>query len=509
MKKTLLGYLNRSENLFLLGFSYIVYSMTYGLAYNNVIYNHDSVSRIYVTDAVGIHLQSGRPMRDIFEIFPAIGTMSSALMYLLTFIMIFLNIFILVKLFDLKDNISRYLVAITCITFPITAIYWGYGNDVWIYSFALAIASLSTYLAAREKYKTVVIAMIVFLATYQAMLSYAVTLYLMYEMYQMCTAKGNLKRFVKGMIAMVIGAIAYYVLIKILIVVTGETMTTYLNADSIGVKSILENLPLTIKFAYKKFFILISGYQPYLMTGIISKVFVGFIVLVLLLLPLLYPKLKIKKNLVLYFASLVLLPIFLQASTIVTNISLYRSEFGMLAFFIFVIIIGYSYNHEPNFKFIRYITLVLIILFAYTNYYAVNEMFTKIIKKNDINENIAATMYMDLQKTTNFTSDDPIAMCGNFSLNDNISWAENDTDYLMNDYLFTAEPNVYWDNLSPGAEIDRYKLEIESIFRTAGYNVSVVDGKCDTDTEYYPKDGYINQRPDGVYEINIGPVEAD
>lgn len=120
------------ENSIIIFISVLTYFLTYGQGLSGYIYNYDSVNRIFETESFTTFLSSGRPLRYVLEIFPGIGTMSPYLMFILTYSALIFTIYVLYNIFDIVKLSSKLAISAIVITFPILAVYWSFGNDIWI-----------------------------------------------------------------------------------------------------------------------------------------------------------------------------------------------------------------------------------------------------------------------------------------------------------------------------------------------------------------------------------------
>lgn len=181
-----------------------------------------------------------------------------------------------------------------------------------------------------------------------------------------------------------------------------------------------------------------------------------------------------------------------------------RIDFGILVIILGLLIFGLKVIGNIN---LQRTVICISTLFAFLNIFVINEMFTIVIEKNTLDEQIANQIYIDLQQETEYTRNDFIAVCGSFQENQSVDFQRDISPYFGNSFIFRIEPTIFWNNLAPGEETEDYLEEIKAIFKHVGYNVNVVSSNCANYEQEYPKQKYIVKN-DNVYEIYLSQINT-
>lgn len=127
MKKKFDNYFNETPKLTLLVMCFIIFMFTYGLVFNQMTFNHDSVARTFS----GLWYQAnGRFLREPITDLLAFGTYNPIINSFYLFASFYATTIIQSKLFDVKSLFTKVLLFAANVTYPVFAIYWGYDNDM-------------------------------------------------------------------------------------------------------------------------------------------------------------------------------------------------------------------------------------------------------------------------------------------------------------------------------------------------------------------------------------------
>lgn len=494
---------NKKQTIILAATSLVLMVAAYGMVSNQYIFNHDSINRIYTTETFGTYLASGRPLRDILEVFPAFGTMYPQLMFIYLYITFVVNALLIYKLFDIQSLTEKLLILVVTISSPILAIYWAYGNDIWMYSLGLCIATLSVIYCVKQKPLGIIICTVLFLSDYQAILSYAVTLYVVYEMREAIRGAANASRIMKSFGWMICGAILYFVLLKAILLIFSVSLVGYMNADQIGVKTIIINIPRNIYYSYIEFLRLITGQHLYINATLVNRL-LSPLILIIMLIPYFNPKLKSnKRNAYIYSILFLLFPLFANAALFATNVSFMRSDFALTSILIMTVVfvaefqLSLAYNR---------ILIAIILIFSINNIVTINNMNNYIMKKNNLDIELATAIYIDLISETSYKQADSLHFCGNITTNENVEFNLEMLPYLGSSFIYSPYPSYFWENAYAESEKELAAQKYEAMYKFIGINVNVIYDKCEPHSISYPQDGYIVERENDVFDIYLSVV---
>ncbi len=478
----------KDKKLWFVIISLLIFIFINGEVLTTQVYNGDGVARSY---NVMNNLTAGRFMRKPLSVLLSYGTVSPLNQAGLTYLFMVLSTWTLVKLFDVKSLFKSILIFVIIASYPMFAIFWWYSNDIIHYSLCLFLSVLAIYNLSKNTLKSKVIAIslvVVVLGVYQAFLSVITGLFLGYNLWQLHKQeKLDLKKVVIDFLLLVLAAAIYFVVLQVLLVVYGVDMTEYRGADTIGVVSIIKNIPHSIVISYIDFTKYILGIGTVFGS---SYNFLVVNVLIYLSLPLtLIQYIRERKSIVTITTMTIgflLIPIFVNSHVFLTSEILDYTVFGYLISYLIAVIFWCELTKSSN------IVWILIIISCYLNIGQVQQMLHFEVAKTELTEQVATNIIMDIVSLDEYTNQDEIVMCGLISDNENISYA-NPTNFEIEQRLYNEGP------LTPVFLQQKFTYVASQI----GYQLNVpkeTDYDCSQvdNNPSYPKTGYITQSDDKI-----------
>lgn len=486
-----------SSNRYILLISFLVYSSVYSKAASHLIYNHDSVSRVITSVYIDENrISLGRPLREFVDYFVWAIATKPLFMFAVLFVSLMILSYQIIKLLKIENNHNKLAITLLVILFPINAIYWSYGTDVFVYIWFMSIATSSISALYNQKYLRAIILTILYLSGYQAILSFATGLIFILSVKEMYIGEFQIREFLKKVLVIALAMACYFLILNLLLIVFKQDLTSYLGANSIGILSIINAFPMMLVEAYYKFWLVLTGQHEFF-----SYSFLSTINAVLLIIAFIIP-LKFVKQKGWYILSLLLSPIFFYTAMIITSVGLNRTDYGILTIYIFSFLS--LLNTKSLLKRIN-LPLIFISIYIVVNIHVINTMFSIQIEKNELDSNIAQTIYSDLEHQEEFVVNSSVAFCGNLFDNPDLSWTTPTASIFGGDFLFAPMPNTFWVDSSKGLLSAKYNFELSSMFEIAETKLNIVTGTCQQSTPFYPQDGYIQINQD-IYEVYLGPV---
>ncbi|MFV0288723.1 MAG: glucosyltransferase domain-containing protein [Mycoplasmatales bacterium] len=495
MKNKIDNYLKKSENLAYLVGTFIIFMMSYGLVFNKYIINHDSLGRIqgYIG---GIEL--GRFVRPILNNVFSFATYNPINNSILTYIMLLISCLFIIKLFKITSLFSKLMLSTLIFSYPLFGFFWMYGNDMWMYTFAFLMAILTIYFLTKQglvnKFMTI-FCLVMTLGTYQAMLSVITSLFLVYYIIEL--AKGQSYTYYelfKQLLLLIFGAIIYYGLVKLSLVITDKTLQTYMNASSIGIFSIVKFIPKALILAYGGFLVFLIGKMEFFGNRYTSVILHLSFVLSYVFLVVKMNKNKIsEKNISMVVILLISLPIMIYAQVFATQVFTTYNQFGLLIFILGAFIISLELLEKK-----QTVYLIIMIIYLFLNINLLNEMlFTETTNSQQI-ITVVQTLVHDISATPNYQKGDSVTFCGNLQENDNLAYVIHQVPFIFFDYHLRSGNSNYVING------DNYK-KIKILINTLGYKFNIQKEPCTLakNAPAYPEDGYITEENNKFY-VKLG-----
>lgn len=477
-------YFKGNEKIAFLLITIVIFLVCYGLVFNAYIINHDSVNRIY--DGIE-SATSGRFMRKPLNDLLSFGTYNPINASLLLYVFLTMIALTFIKMFKVSSIFSQTIVVATVYSYPLFGFFWFYGNDIWQYALAFLcmIVAVKHVTQRGIHHKLIAMVMIIIgLATYQAFLSVLTAVFaLWYIATGLRTDQFDWRDFIQNFLILIVSAIIYFVLVKVVLFVTGAEMVSYRGADQVSIKTIIVNLPHSILLAYKdtiKFILAMSK----LFNTYFNHAFLNIAILSAYPLALFkaYQQKRSKHTLISVAILMIFLPVMINSGIFLISKVTDYAQFGYLPLMLGAIIfwLQFGYNHA------RIIITYLILIYIYVNIGLLNTMLFVETEQSNQTLAIGQQLVFDLLGSPNYDPSDPVEICGKFAENENYLPAPS-TKYDI---------SSKW--LKPGADTFLLKSKevrhLKNLFKNLGYDVKVVAGQADcttTDHPQFPESGYI------------------
>lgn len=499
-------FVKKKNNIVIFFMGLIVILLQYWSVIGNQVYNLDSVYRIYTSVEPNSHLSQGRIIREFFDNIIGVGMMRTIPTVLITYIIFFILMLAITKLFDVKKNSTKLLTLLIIITFPIINYYFAYGNDIIYYSLGLVFATFSILQLDQKKYKYAILGIILALSTYQLIMSFITTLYILIQLKKSLEGNFNLKEFFKGCLVIILGGIAYLAIWKILLALTAVEISSYQSANTRSALDLLEHIPSKLMFAYKNIFMFTAG-KFYYNVNIIGVLACIYSAATFIIIPFVETKREAKNTQ--YCIIMMLLPIFIFSSSFMIGSTISRSVFQILLLFIFPVL----YYIESDRKSLSKIGLVLATLVITYGFLFNQAMFITIKNHGQADSILTKNIYNELTSFEQFNGQSQVGFCGAYNLNSEFELKVS-FPYIIRDIYLINGPSIFFnieDEMNEMRE-NAYVMRLESVFQRNEININVVKTDCFGSTEgqvYYPQNGYVSYLGDNKFEVFLGPKDKN
>lgn len=284
---------------------------------------------------------------------------------LISYFIISISLVILFDLFSFrkKEDIILYILII-CLN-PITSatLLFNYCSIGYTLAFLCSILSIYVYYKEENKIKKYLFSLIlivVALSMYQAYLSVIVTTFIIYNIKLLLEKKENFKLSLKYILTLLMGAILYFIIMKISLLVFHVNMSNYSGADKIGLQTLL-SIPKKIGLSYKLF------YEYYFTDKIVKNIYIknnilNIFLLILLIIGVVFKIFKNNlspKKKVLTLLLVLALPIFLNS--IIFTINDTKLQLLMSASYLLIPLLLITTMPENKMKYLSIIVIILLL----------------------------------------------------------------------------------------------------------------------------------------------------
>ena len=225
--------------------SLIVGTLTYFFAFTNKLINHDEVISMF---AKGSGLSSGRwALHLMHYIFP---NYSMPWIYgIISILLIAVASCIIVSVFDIKNKVLQILLSGSIMAFPSLIGTFSYMFTAASYAFAFLLSVIAFYFFTRDSYIyniLGVLALAVSLGIYQSYISVAAGLMLVFLLKELFYSQQSffsiLKKGLLFLAGLAVSLGCYYLILQILLHVTGTELNSYATAGLTSASSIFEKI---------------------------------------------------------------------------------------------------------------------------------------------------------------------------------------------------------------------------------------------------------------------------
>lgn len=352
---------------------------------------------------------------------------------LISYFIISISLVILFDLFSFrkKEDIILYILII-CLN-PITSatLLFDYCSIGYTLAFLCSILSIYVYYKEENKIKKYLFSLIlivVALSMYQAYLSVIVTTFIIYNIKLLLEKKENFKLSLKYILTLLMGALLYFIIMKISLLVFHVNMSNYSGADKIGLQTLL-SIPKKIGLSYKLF------YEYYFTDKIVKNIYIknnilNIFLLILLIIGVVFQIFKNNlspKKKVLTLLLVLTLPIFLNS--IIFTINDIKLQLLMSASYLLIPLLLITTMPENKMKYLSIIVIILLLrnnlIQTQATYLSLENTFNKYntVITSAIKENINHQNYK-------------------FAL---IGSSENETEINKLNYGFISDDAIFWE----------------------------------------------------------------
>ncbi len=472
----------------------ITYILTYGIVFNQVIINNDSIRRIIGEEPS--RLASGRFITDIYYNFVHGGIISPVVSFFLGGLFLITGSYFLIKTLKVSKKYQELLIYFLVITYPIFDFFNAYGPDFDLYCLAFLTSVLSIYFLMKKNKKSIAISLMFIIFTlgiYQAFLVIITGLLFLVNIIKYIEEKElKAKELLFEVIVISIGMILYYIFLNIILFITGTELASYRGANSLSIIDMLKNIPHNIIYSYKEFIQILTKNSLLFNTNYDHLVINLFLWLFLVIFFIVFILKNFKKDIPLLILLLILfVPSLYSINFIVQGFY----DYIMFGYLIYLILIVYLIDKVK----IKNIILSVMLLFVFFNFVKINQYNLQTKLLTDTSFKISSQIAYDLFEQEDYTSESPVIILGQLRYNDAVEMTEKKPYDINNKFLYDTFPGF------------NKGLKVYQLIEAQGYNINY-DSKITYDKEKfenspsYPKEGYIYEE-EGNYIIKLGDLD--
>ncbi len=480
-------------------FSIVFFFVCYGLVFNKIIINEDSLMRIYDGRSPS---GMGRDLGVILTNTVGFSHYNPIVTSIISWLALLISSVYTIKLFDIKR--LRTMIATTAIfySYPVFAIYWRFGTDMWLYTLSTALVIYGIYTFIKKEQSSVfgVISIIAALFIYQAPVSILTSLFSIFYLEQIISNKFNFKSMLKTLGLIAFSIILYYVLMKGLYVLLDVNLVHYKGANQIGFNSIIKNLKTNIIDSYVVYAAFVTGKLSYFDYYHLPLIILTFNMSLVIYLMSAFPRLS--KSIIVRGTFIILavtIPISMNTQQIITNDFMVRSFYGGVVVLIYCMQI--LLERLPNIKRLNEV-LVIVIIFMNINAITTEQLMQINLQHENIT--IAENVLSDLRKFEAYSTDTPVKACGSISENENYNF-HNEYPFIFTVDTISNIPGPSYNYFMEYSSTDEYGAQLlEYLLKYIGEDINLVyDNECNDDAPSMPEEGYIYES-NGIININFG-----
>ncbi len=487
--------------IFFLGIFWMI--IIYSTILVHEIYNLDSVGRIFGVNEANLFIQNGRLWREIGDRIVGYSIYPPKLTLLLVYIILFFTMESTVYIFRVKKLLTKIVILLVMISFPLYALYFEFGSDVVYYALAMYFATKFVEYIIKKKFVIAVIFGVAALFGYQMALSYMTSLIILVGLFKVLNDEFIVKYFFRDCILVVVVALLYYILWKFILVILGVPISSYRNASSLGIITTIKSSPAMLVNQYVQFFnLFIKGFPIYSISKLLNYQY-SLLIIFLFMFPI-QSSWRIRYK---YYTLCIFIPPFLFSASFATLTLGSRLEFGILPLSIFTMI--WILEHTTQ-KALLKLEILFVCIFLLMSGYVINQLFRIELRHNELDTMVVEKIQGDLISHQSYTPYSKVSFCGNLIENENFNWENQVDGYTSSYYEFLrGGPSIFWRMLPTNTplEDEMQLIRLDGVFRRNGYKINVVASECssiDKSKPVFPKQGYISTLNNGVYEINLG-----
>ncbi|MDF9866680.1 hypothetical protein OKW22_000233 [Bacilli bacterium PM5-3] len=508
------------EYKFLILFGIVISIIAHGMILNNFLINEDSLDRLSNGSTFRM-IRSGRWASFIITDYILRGNYIPFFNNSFSIAFLVASGVIITDVFELKHKMARIFTVSAYSLLPLISIMFGYAYDILNYSFALLLIVVGVTIIIKFKKvvsKLFACVLIAFsIGIYQSFISIASAFLLSYYLLQIIKGKKiNAKEVIINIIYLILSLVLYYIILKVLLTITGLSLTGYKNANNFNIKDVILNLPQnvlnTIKYYRDYLFgrttVLKTHYSTHLIILLFFMIFIIYFIK-----NILNKKINIKENIIIILLVILYIPA-LYSITLITQTYDYSSEYGITFFTILIISCCFEMVANKYIKtFLSILTTALIVLgLLSTNYIHTQQ---KLLSK--MTYNYYLLIYNDVLKNEDYDKDTKVFFYGKVTKNNNYLKSKAKIyKYMKEGYKngpaglgnMTSKKYMFYRDRKAHYLLDYYYFSLN------GYDEIEVKGNkklkerlfnCGNSMPNYPKEGSIKKCPiEDVIIVKLG-----
>ncbi|WOO89989.1 glucosyltransferase domain-containing protein [Mollicutes bacterium LVI A0078] len=477
-------------------FSILMFIVSYGLIFNQTIANDDGITRI----ANGrVYNGNGRFLGVFLTNTIGYGVYNPIITSIFSYCSMLIITITSIKLFEVRRLRTMFAITALVYTYPTFEIYYRFGVDMWLYTLGTALSLLAMYYILKPDKQTYmgILFGAAALAIYQALISVMTIVFTLYYLKKLSKKEVDIKEGLLSLLYLVAAGLVYLVVFKLLLLITGMTVTNYKGASDLSVMSILSGLPANLSIVYRQYINLLLSRLNYYDWAQIPVIWAIFIVTPMLYFYKFVTSNRISnKNKALIVVLILTIPISLFSHVIITSDGSDRTYLAMIFYFIMSAII--FLEHKGKYE---NIALIIVGLAIFFNLNTILAMETIDLKHMENNRLVTETVITDLQRYDGYDATSKLSVCGHLGYNSNLNYA--------NGYPYVFENRNYLNIQGPSYlvfakyddSLEYTKNMTSSMYGLYGLGNEFVNNECDQDAPEYPKEGYIYEK-NGIININ-------
>lgn len=239
--------------------TYLVGIIAHGFVLTNLNLSHDSLNEFFAGSAYYVwKIQLGRYIAPFYSKLTGTICIYPWSNGLIGILWIAISVYLLVNIFDIQNKLNIVLISmIFVVNKTVTSVLATYTHEFGAYMFALLLACLAAYLWKNKKGYISIVLQIVLLFLSAGIYQAYITVYLMIiiifsltELRNNQKIKNVLTNGLKGVVAVIIALVGYYLVFKLIMAITNiEPLSNGYNSVS-NIENLISNFPVTLLNSY-------------------------------------------------------------------------------------------------------------------------------------------------------------------------------------------------------------------------------------------------------------------
>lgn len=415
---------------------------------------------------------------------------------------------IIINLLKITGKLTKILILSLLLSFPTIAGILSYMQTADGYALAILLAVCGCALlqkTGKENYFGAICCFTLSCGIYQAYITFSVgVLYMLIlkEFLNQGEIDGDLKKKIfRDISAVIVSLLAYMVILKIVLKISEQSLTSYSNINSMG-RFTLMDMAGNLSDAYKRFAGFFFGYHGVYSIAVVIANFVLFLIMLSALCRK-FRELHGMNKLYLIIAVLVM-PVAFNSIEILKpagNQSSILTTYAFVLFYVFAIYV----LEEKRTDMSRYLLVLFVTIIVWNNYILTNEIYMKLDLTWEKSKLWAGNLLGRIENMDGFTTDMPIMIDGlgqmNGSVLEDAVLDKLDPLLLTDSYTFCIDSDAYNENLL--FHYFRNFLDIKIIHVDEAEKEKIRQTKEYKALTVYPDDGSI-EVIDNIIVVKVG-----